>query len=82
MLKIELNEREELSDREIAFILLADACGKVLGYPNLYPKQIFHIAYRYLHNGCNTRYEYEYLVSVLIENTHYRKELLKWLIMI
>ena len=30
MLKIELNEREELSDREIAFILLADACGKVL----------------------------------------------------
>ena len=46
MLKIELNEREELSDREIAFILLADACGKVLAYPSLYPKQIFHIAYR------------------------------------
>lgn len=77
MLKIELNEREELSDREIAFILLADGCGKVLAYPTLYPKQIFHIAYRYLHNGCNTRYEYEYLVNFLIENTHYRKELLK-----
>lgn len=77
MLKVELNKREELSDREIAFILLADACGKVLAYPNLYPKQIFHIAYRYLHNGCNTRYEYEYLVNVLIENIHYRKELLK-----
>ena len=77
MLKIELNEREELSDREIAFILLADACGKVLAYPSLYPKQIFHIAYRYLHNGCNSRYEYEYLVNFLIDNPDFRRELLK-----
>ena len=54
MLKIELNEREELSDREIAFILLADVCGKVLAYPSLYPKQILHIARRYLTNGGKT----------------------------
>ena len=44
MLKIELNEREELSDRQIAFIILANTCGKVLAYSNLYPKDIFPIA--------------------------------------
>ena len=77
MLKIELNEREELSDREIAFILLADACGKVLAYPSLYPKQILHIARRYLNNGGNTMYEYDYLVNTLIDNPDFRKELLK-----
>ena len=37
MLKIELNEREELSDRQIAFIILANTCGKVLAYSSLYP---------------------------------------------
>ena len=77
MLKIELNEREELSDREIAFILLADACGKVLAYPSLYPKQILHIARRYLNNGGNTMYEYDYLVNTLIDNPDFRRELLK-----
>ena len=77
MLKIELNEKEELSDREIAFILLADACGKVLAYPSLYPKQILHIARRYLNNGGNTMYEYDYLVNTLIDNPDFRRELLK-----
>ena len=77
MLKVELNEREELSDREIAFILLADACGKVLAYPSLYPKQILHIARRYLNNGGNTMYEYDYLVNTLIDNPDFRRELLK-----
>ena len=43
MLKIELNEREELSDRQIAFITLANTCGKVLAYSSLYPKDIFSI---------------------------------------
>ena len=77
MLKIELNEREELSDRQIAFIILANTCGKVLAYSSLYPKDIFPAAYRYLNNGCKSREEYEYLVNTLIDNTDYRKELLK-----
>ena len=77
MIKIELNEREELSDRQIAFIILANTCGKVLAYSSLYPNDIFPIAYRYLNNGCESRKEYEYLVNTLIDNTDIRKELLK-----
>ena len=77
MLKIELNEREELSDRQIAFIILANTCGKVLAYRSLYPKDIFSVAYRYLNNGCKSRKEYEYLVNTLIDNTDIREELLK-----
>ena len=77
MLKIELNEREELSDRQIAFISLANACGKVLANSSLYPTDIFKIAYRYLNNGCSSRKEYEYLVNTLIDNTDFREELLK-----
>ena len=77
MLKIELNEIEELSDRQLAFIILANTCGKVLAYSSLYPNDIFPIAYRYLNNGCKSRKEYEYLVNTLIDNTDFRKELLK-----
>ena len=80
MLKIELNEREELSDRQIAFIILANTCGKVLAYSSLYPKDIIKIAFRYLFVGCRSRSEYEYLVNFLIENPTFREELLKWLI--
>ena len=77
MLKIELNEREELSDRQIAFIILANTCGKVLAYRSLYPEDIFPAAHRYLNNGCKSRKEYEYLVNTLIDNTDIREELLK-----
>ena len=77
MLKIELNEREDLSDRQIAFIILANTCGKVLAYRSLYPNDIFLAAYRYLNNGCKSRKEYEYLVNTLIDNTDTRKDLLK-----
>ena len=77
MLKIELNEREELSDRQIAFIILANTCGKVLAYSSLYPNDIFSVAYRYLNNGCKSREEYEYLVNTLIDNIDIREELLK-----
>lgn len=66
-----------MSDREIAFILLANACGRVLSNKGLYPKDIFKIAYNYLFGGCKSRGDYEYLVSFLIENTSYREELLK-----
>lgn len=66
-----------MSDREIAFILLKNACGKVLANERLYPTDIFKIAYRYLFGGCKTRGEYEYLVNFLIENPDFRKELLK-----
>ena len=66
-----------MSDREIAFILLKNACGKVLAYKDLYPTDIFKIAYNYLFGGCKSRGDYEYLVSFLIENTDFREELLK-----
>ena len=78
-MKYEFNLKE-FDDRDIAFITLANACGKVLANKDLYPKDIFKIAYRYLFKGCKSRGEYEYLVSFLIENTDFRKELLKWLI--
>ena len=66
-----------MSDREIAFILLANACGKVLANKGLYPQDIFKIAYNYLFGGCKSRGDYEYLVNFLIENVSFREELLK-----
>ena len=69
-----------MSDREIAFILLKNGCGKVLANQSLYPQDIFKIAYNYLFGGCKSRGDYEYLVNFLIENSSFREELLKWLI--
>ena len=77
MIKNDLNSKEPLTDRQIAFIILANTCGKVLAYSSLYPKDIFPVAYRYLNNGCKSRKEYEYLVNTLIDNTDIREELLK-----
>lgn len=42
-----------VDDRYIAFKLLADKCGKVLGYRELYPDDIFWIAYAYINGGAN-----------------------------
>ena len=64
-------------DRFIAFKLLADKCGKVLGYRELYPDEIFWIAYSYINGGCKSRKDYEYLVNFLFENNYWREELLK-----
>ena len=66
-----------MSDREIAFILLKNGCGKVLANQSLYPQDIFKIAYNYLFGGCKSRGDYEYLVNFLIENPAFREELLK-----
>ena len=66
-----------MSDREIAFILLKNNCGKVLANQSLYPQDIFKIAYNYLFGGCKSRGDYEYLVNFLIENITFREELLK-----
>ena len=66
-----------MSDREIAFILLKNGCGKVLANQGLYPQDIFKIAYNYLFGGCKSRGDYEYLVNFLIENPSFREELLK-----
>ena len=77
MSKVDINLNGELTDRQIAFIILANTCGKVLAYSSLYPTDIFPIAYRYLNNGCKSRKEYEYLGNTLIDNTDFRKELLK-----
>ena len=77
MIKINFEKEGSINDRELAFITLANACGKVLANRNLYPEDINKIAYRYLFTGCNNRYEYEYLVNFLIDNISIRKELLK-----
>ena len=77
MSKVDINFNGEITDRQIAFITLSNACGKVLAYSSLYPKDIFPVAYRYLNNGCKSRKEYEYLVNTLIDNTDIREELLK-----
>ena len=70
-----------LTDKELAHLTLASKCGKVLYYEELYPQDIFKIAYRYLYDGCKSRSEYEYLVNFLIENPSSREELLKWVFM-
>ena len=80
MSKVDINFNGEITDRQIAFITLANACGKVLANSSLYPTDIFKIAWRYLFVGCKSRGEYEYLVNFLIENPSFREELLKWLI--
>ena len=77
MYNLDINFIDELTDRQIAFIILANTCGKVLAYSSLYPKDIFPIAYRYFNDGCKSREEYEYLVNTLIDNTDIREELLK-----
>ena len=66
-----------LTNKEISFILLKNACGKVLANQSLYPQDIFKIAYNYLFGGCKSRGDHEYLVNFLIENPTFRKELLK-----
>ena len=77
MIKINFEKEGSINDRELAFITLANACGKVLANRSLYPEDINKIAYRYLFIGCKSRYEYEYLVNFLIDNLSIRKELLK-----
>ena len=77
MYNVNINFNGEITNREIAFITLASACGKVLSYKDLYPSDIYEIAYRYLFEGCKSRGEYEYLVNFLIEFPDTRKELLK-----
>ena len=77
MIKINFEKEGSINDREFAFIILANVCGKVLANRNLYPEDINKIAYRYLFSGCKSRYEYEYLVNFLIDNLTIRKELLK-----
>ena len=77
MIKINFEKEGSINDRELAFITLANACGKVIANRTLFPEDINEIAYRYLFSGCKSRYEYEYLVIFLIDNTSIRKELLK-----
>ena len=77
MIKINFEKEGTINDRELAFITLANACGKVLANRNLYPEDINGIVYRYLFSGCKSRHEYEYLVNFLIDNLTIRKELLK-----
>ena len=82
MYNVNINFNGEITDREIAFILLKNGCGKVLANQSLYPQDIFKIAYNYLFGGCKSRRDYEYLVNFLIENSSFREELLKWLIIL
>ena len=77
MVKLDFKNKEYMSDREIAFIMLANKCGDVLANIGLYPSVIYNIAYDYLFNGCKSRYDYEFLVTFLFENNWVREELLK-----
>ena len=71
------NKDGSIDNSHIAFIVLANKCGKVLANKNSYPNDIYNIAFRYLFSGCKDRYEYEYLVNFLIKNPYTREELLK-----
>ena len=80
MYNVNINFNGEITNREVAFIVLANKCGKVLANKDVYTIDIFKIAYNYLFGGCKSRGDYEYLVNFLIENPTFREELLKWLI--
>ena len=75
--KIDMQPLRDLNDNRTEFVYLVDMCKKVLANRDLYPKQIFHIARRYIYNIPNSKYEYDYLVNTLIDNPDFRKELLK-----
>lgn len=66
-----------MTDREIAYFLLVEKCGKCLSHKNLYPEDIFYIAYDFINKGCKSRGDYVYLVNFFIDNEDFRKELLK-----
>lgn len=66
-----------MNDKEIAFILLTNTCGRILANREVHPKEIFNIAYDYLFGGCKSRADYEHLVSYCCPNPTFRKELLK-----
>lgn len=68
---------DSITDREVAFILLKNACGKCIANRNSYPEDIFLIAYDYLFHGCESRVDYEYLISYMIEDPEIKEELLK-----
>ena len=67
----------DMTDREIAFYLLAKYCGYALSHQEKYPPRISEIAYDYLFKGCKSRGDYVYLVNTLVKNRNFRKELLK-----
>ena len=67
----------DMTDREIAFYLLAKYCGFVLSHKEQYPPRIPEIAYDYLFKGCKSKGDYEYLVNTLVKNNNFRRELLK-----
>ena len=77
MSKVDINFNGDITDRLIGFITLANACGKVLANKDVYPTDIYKIAYNYLFEGCKSRGEYEYLVNFFIEIPATREELLK-----
>ena len=52
MYNVDINFKGEITDRQIAFIVLANKCGKVLANKDVYPADIYKIAFRYLFVGC------------------------------
>ena len=67
----------DMTDREIAFYLLAKYCGYAISHQEKYPPRISEIAYDYLFKGCKSRGDYVYLVNTLVKNRNFRRELLK-----
>ena len=68
----------DMTDKEIAFYLLANYCGYAISHQEKYPPRISEIAYDYLFKGCKSRGDYVYLVNVLVKSNDFRRELLKW----
>lgn len=65
-----------MSDREIAYILLAKKCGEVLSIREIYTNDVFNGAYNYLFGGCKNRSEYELIVRELFSNDSYNRNIL------
>lgn len=68
-------EQKELSNRQIAVIMLVKKAGEILSNRDSCPEDIFNIAYDYLFLGCKCREDYIKLVNYCIEDEDIRRDL-------
>lgn len=68
-------EQKELSNRDVAVIMLVKEAGEILSNRDSCPEDIFNIAYDYLFLGCKSREDYIKLVNYCIEDEGIRRDL-------
>ena len=69
-------EQKELSNRDVAVIMLVKEVGEILSNRDSHPEDIFYKAYDYLFLGCKCREDYVRLVNYCIEDEGIRRDLI------